>query len=86
MLDHYLCHRLNPFLCLSNEDWSRGFPSLATVFDVWGVASKSGFHFEDPKHATQVLNPTSCQGPYPNAHFIIFIYNEFHSHEAPFIF
>ena len=65
MRDHYLRHRLNP-LRLSNEDWSRGFPSLATVFDVfdvWGVASKSGFDFEDPKHATQVLNPTSCQGP-----------------------
>ena len=61
-------------LCLSNEDWFGGFPSLATVFDVfdvWGVASQSGFDFEDPKHVTQVLNPTSCQGPYPNAQFYI---------------
>ncbi len=56
------------------------------MFLMFGVASKSDFDFEDPKHATQVLNPTSCQGPYPNVHFFIFIYNEFHSHEASFIF
>ena len=38
-----------------------GVPSLATVFDVfdvWGVASQSRFDFEDPKHVTQVVNPT----------------------------
>ena len=66
-----LCHLLNTF-CVSVMRIDRGVPVAGhsfDVFDVWGVASQSGFDFEDPKHVTQVLNPTSCQGPFPNAHF-----------------
>ena len=66
-----LCHLLNTF-CVSVMRIDRGVPVAGHSFDlcdVWGVASQSGFDFEDPKHVTQVLNPTSCQGPFSNAHF-----------------
>ena len=73
-------------LCLSNEDWFGGFPSLATVFwRVWCLGCRFPIRLRLWRSKTCHSSVKSHKLPGPLSKCSI-LYNEFNSHDPPLSF